>query len=152
MKNLIKFSFIGIFLTCISFTLQNCDTAKTVSDKVENKEIASKLKGTWVLKSINGVDAGTAFKGTIPNITFDFNEHRVYGNGGCNQFNGGFALIGNMFTPTPMASTMMACAQKNKESDLLTLLGQKSTLVFNNYTLQMVQNGKVVLEYTPLAR
>ncbi len=148
MKKLIKLSTAGLFLLLMGFTFHSCDTAKTVADTVENKDLGAKLVGVWTLTRIEGTQASDAFKGTIPTLSFDLASHRVSGNGGCNGYSGGFTLLGTMYTPTPMVSTMMACAQENKESRLLELLGKKSTLVFNNSSLQFVQSGNVVLEFS----
>jgi heat shock protein HslJ len=153
MKNAIKFGFTGLFLLLTGFVFQSCDTAKNSTNQTENKELTSKLKGVWFLKSIEGTNVTDAFKGTIPSIIFDFDTHKVSGNGGCNQYNGEFTLSGNTYaTPAPMISTMMACIKENQESKLLDLLSKKSTLLLNNYTLQFIQNDKVVLEFTPKAR
>ncbi len=149
MKNSIKLSIAVLFLLLTSFTFQSCDTAQNVVNTVENKDLGAQLAGTWILTSIEGTKAADAFKGTIPTLSFDLATHKVSGNGGCNNYSGGFTLISTMYTPTPMVSTMMACPQENKESRLLELLGKKSTLVFNNNILQFVQNGKVVLEFSP---
>ncbi|MDR3272062.1 MAG: META domain-containing protein [Flavobacteriaceae bacterium] len=156
MKKLVNFGLTGMFLSVLAFTVQSCETVNKTINKVEdtvgNKELESQLKGTWILKTIENSVAPDAFKGTVPYITFDTDNHKVSGNAGCNNFTGSFALLGSTYAPTVPASTLMACIEANQETKLLELLGKKSSLVFNNYTLQFVQNGKVVLEFTPKTR
>lgn len=152
MKNFSRITLIVLFMTSLGFTVQSCNTTNSITDKIENKELESKLGGTWVLKSINQTDVSKAFKGDTPTLIFDFANHQVSGNGGCNAYSGSFALLGNLYTPTPMISTKMMCPTENQELKLLELLAKNSTLIFNNYTLQFVQNGKVVLEFTPMAK
>lgn len=142
----------ALLILALSFAMQSCNSTKNNnSSKSQSKEIANKLKGTWTLSSIDGITATNAFKGEIPSITFDFNSHKVNGNSGCNQYNGGFSLIGNIFTPTPMMSTFMSCPEVNQENKYIELISKKSTLVLKNNNLQFVQNGKTVLVFTPSA-
>lgn len=152
MKKLIKFSIAGLFLFLIGFAFQNCHSNKSTINRIENQNIASKLNGVWFLSTIEGSRAKDVFKGPIPSLSFDMATRSISGNGGCNTYNGSFTLVGNIYTPTPLATTMMACAHQNQEGKLLTLLGERSTLILNNKTLQFVQNGRVVLEFTPKAR
>ena len=165
MKKIIKFNFAGLVLA-LCFSVQSCNTANNAAnkidkapppveeaittEKVENSvgtNLVSELKGTWTLVTIEGTAASDAFKGTIPYITFDADNHRVSGNAGCNRFMGGYTLSGSVYEPSMPATTQMACFQENQESKLLKLLGQKSSLVFNGSTLQFVQEGRVVLEF-----
>lgn len=152
MKNLIKISITSLFLLFLGTTFQSCNSTKNVAQKVDDKELQIKLRGTWYLTSIDGTLATNSFKGEIPTLNFDFDKNRTYGNAGCNQYNGSFALIGNVYNPSPMVSTLMACPEYNQEPRFLELMGKRSTLVFTNYTLQFVQDGKVVLEFAPLTK
>jgi len=175
MKKITKFSLAGCALA-LCLAVQSCNTANSAANKTDEappevvaapavEEVAptivtvfeSELKGTWILETIEGTAASDAFKGTIPYIIFDTDNHRVSGNAGCNRFTGdyalrfmgGYDLFGNSYEPSMPAVTKMACFQENQESKLLKLLGQKSSLVFNDSTLQFVQEGKVVLEFAP---
>ncbi|MDR2121930.1 MAG: META domain-containing protein [Flavobacteriaceae bacterium] len=152
MKNLTKISIAGLFLVLSGFVFQNCNTTKNITDRTEDRNLSSKLTGVWFLASIKGTKATDAFKELVPTLIFDFEKSEVSGNGGCNQYNGKFSLSGNVYAPAPMVSTLKACIKENQESELLELLSKKSTLQFNNYTLQFVQNNTVVLEFTPKAR
>lgn len=145
MKYLTKI-YLTVFLIFGLFTLQNCDSTKNLA----NTEIASKLKGTWVLKSMDNTNVSDLFGGKMPILTFE--DQKISGNAGCNQYNGTYTLIGNKFIPSPFNTTRMACPQMDQENKFLENLGKTSTLNFNNYTLQFVQNNKVVLEFTPKAR
>lgn len=152
MKNLIKISVASLFLLFLGTTFQSCNTTKNVAEKVDSKELQIKLRGTWYLTSIDGTSATDSFKGEIPTLNFDFDKNRINGNAGCNIYNGSFELIENMYNPSPMVSTFMACPEYNQEPRFLELMGIRSTLVFTNTTLQFVQDGKVVLEFAPLTK
>ncbi len=68
------------------------------------------LAGTWNLVSYGAADAPTAAVADIP-ATIIFSETGVNGNVGCNGFGGSFVYEINTLTISPLASTMMACAE-----------------------------------------
>ncbi|CVK15718.1 MAG: META domain-containing protein [Apibacter sp.] len=152
MKNLIKISITSLFLLFLGTTFQSCNSTKHVVQKIDDKELQNKLGGTWYLTSIDGTLATESFKGKIPTLNFDFDKNRTNGYSGCNQYNGSFVLTGNVYNPSPMISTLMACPEYNQEPRFLELMGKRSSLVFRNYTLQFVQDGKVALEFTQLTK
>jgi heat shock protein HslJ len=59
-----------------------------------------------------------------PNITFNSEQHRVRGSGGCNRIMGGYTLEGDRVKFTQMASSMMACVSgMDTERAFLDALG-----------------------------
>lgn len=129
-------------ITFISFGLMSCNTTKPI-DKAQ-------LEGYWVLKSLKGQDASTAFTGSLPHIEFDFEKNMVYGNGGCNTFTGQFTLTEqNVFTAPNLASTMMACLPDNKEPEFMAALNSSElTLsIDENNLLNFTHNDEVLLQF-----
>jgi heat shock protein HslJ len=85
-----------------------------------------------------------------PFIQFDFNEKRVSGFGGCNNFSGGFELAeGLRIRFQPLMSTLMACPDMETEQMLLGIFER-----VDNYSLSA--DGKTLslnkARMAPLAR
>lgn len=139
MKNLIKMA--TIFLVGLSLlSMQSCSSIKPI-----NK---AQLQGYWVLKTMETNSADFLFEGPTPNLKFDFEKNMVSGSGGCNRYSGGFTLSDkNEFSAPNLASTMMACMNKNSEPDFLKLLSTNAILEVNGDMLTFTQNGKIVLQF-----
>jgi heat shock protein HslJ len=70
---------------------------------------ASALDGTsWALTSLDG-SMGIDFDPVATPVTLVFEEGRVAGVAGCNNFNGGYSVDGMTLSLSPLASTMMMC-------------------------------------------
>jgi heat shock protein HslJ len=70
------------------------------------------LEGTvWLLESY--VDAEGETQSVLPRtqVTTEFQDGKVTGSDGCNQYFGEYALDGTSLTINPLGSTMMACAE-----------------------------------------
>ncbi len=69
---------------------------------------ADLLDGAWTVAEV----AGTALPGDAGvTLVVDGPAGRVFGKGGCNTYNAGFTLTGEVLTFSPAASTMMACPE-----------------------------------------
>lgn len=134
-------AFLIAAFTIISFGIQSCTSVKPI-DK-------GQLEGYWVLKSLKGEDAATAFTGTLPNMEFNFADSTLFGNGGCNTFRGQFSLTDqNIFSAPNLASTMMACLPGNKEPEFMTTLSSPNLAVsIENGLLTFKQDETVVLQF-----
>lgn len=83
------------------------------------------LEGTnWVL---SGIAQGDAVVNTWvdADITIQFEDGEVSGHAGCNSYGGGYQVDGSSLTLTGLASTLMACAEEERnqrESEFLTAL------------------------------
>jgi len=66
-------------------------------------------------------DWRTSTNGVKQTITFTTDGH-VHGNSGCNQFTGSYTTDGDRISIGPLASTMMACPERqmNAEATFLT--------------------------------
>lgn len=111
----------------------------------------SDLEGKWSLKSLNGVEAGTAFEGKTPFVNFDVAKSSMNGHSGCNNFTGGFNYEKGKLTAPQLASTMMMCTHENKEAEFLAVFKNPSKLSIDGLgNLILKQNGKeaMVLQKT----
>lgn len=131
----------SLFLLGLFISFQSCKT--TQGTVVENSD----LDGQWVLKSMNGENAASIFKGKIPTLTFDVKKWSLFGNGGCNRYNGAFSLVKGKLLAPNIASTMMMCTEANSEGLFLQALSNSPELFLNKGILTFKQNGKVVLEF-----
>jgi heat shock protein HslJ len=115
------------------------------------------LLGTWTLQQMYVQGSGapiTAFNVPIT-ATFD-DQGNVYGNGGCNDYNGGYTLSGatNEFGKEiqigPLISTLMYCeSTSSTESTYLGILnGATSYSVPNPQTLSIRDTFGSTLVYT----
>jgi heat shock protein HslJ len=64
-------------------------------------------------------------------VTLEFEDGRVAGNGGCNNFFGTYTVDGNQLTISALGSTMMACLPEEvmqQEAQVLALLSDGGDL------------------------
>lgn len=124
-----------------AFALQSCHKKPKAVDLLQ-------LEGYWVLKSLNGQDAKTLFEGSLPTIQFDFDKMSISGNGGCNNYNGGFTYKDAIFNASNIASTEMMCMHKNDEGLFWVELARPSTLSIENGLLTFRADGKdITIEF-----
>ena len=82
--------------------------------------------------------------------TLEFGEDdAVHGSGGCNNFNGTYAVAGDSLTLGPLASTMMFCGEEegvmDQESAFLSLLQSAAGYSFEGSELHILDGeGRVV--------
>jgi heat shock protein HslJ len=124
---------------------------------------STSLSGTWVLKNIDGADATAKFTGDkaqVPTLTFNFDNNKITGQGGCNRYNAPFALKDGQLVVGPILSTKMACANLEGEAQFAQALADTSLITMpNENVLQLAKKGTVLLEFekaaaaaTPLAK
>lgn len=139
-KNLTKTIAILTVAFITGLFLQSC--------KDEKAPTQAELEGNWVLKSINGQEAGDAFKSALPTLTFNFQDSLVTGNAGCNRYVGNFTYDKGKFSAPALAATRMLCMEDNKENEFLAdLSNEGNTLSIKNEILHVSRDGKVVLEF-----
>lgn len=110
-------------------------------DSVENT--------TWVLEAYGPTgQTQAALAGQEVNLTLSAADGRISGKAGCNSYTGGYKLDGDKLTlPTPMASTMMACAEDvmKQEQAFLKLLQTAESYALSSGKLQINCAGGQVL-------
>lgn len=98
-----------------------------------NRAGATSLSGTWEVHSINGTPVSAPNK---PTITWD--EGKVSGSSGCNQFSGSFQQQGNSLELSEIAMTQRACIAP------YDAIEQQFTSALNNLTgFSLVSDGTV---------
>ncbi|MEN9919768.1 MAG: hypothetical protein RL662_2204 [Bacteroidota bacterium] len=142
MKKMIKMAFLLVAFVSLGMMAQSCKSKKETTATAK-----SDINGTWVLKTFNGQVASAIFKGSIPAMTIDLKEQRMFGTGGCNRFTGAFTYANEVLSAPNLASTMMLCVEENKEADFLAALGQKNEVSLINDVLTFKVKGKTVLEF-----
>lgn len=112
------------------------------------KVSAETLNGIWTLKNIDGAEATSKFENSIPSLAFDFENNRVSGNAGCNNYNATFTLADNQLVVGPIMSTKMACPSLEGETTFTQAIADSSLLSLpNENVLQVTKNGTVLLEF-----
>ena len=127
-----------IFITVIAFGLGSigCKTQKVESDYTRLSE------STWnVIDLEKKVVEKTQ---NNPFITFDTNEMRVSGSGGCNRISGTFKSQPNsdQISFSQMITTRMACLNMETENTFLNLIGKVSFFKIENDTLTLYDSNR----------
>lgn len=141
MKSLFKSATLFVASLAVCFSMGSCTSTKPI-DKTQ-------LSGYWVLKTLDGENAKTAFEGSLPSIEFNFDLNQISGSAGCNRYFGGFTLDEkNNFSAEKLGSTLMACIQKNAEPKFLEVLGTPSIIsIDKDGVLNFSQGKKVILQF-----
>lgn len=141
MKTLFKTATLFVASISILFSMGSCSSTKPL-DKAQ-------LSGYWVLKTLDGTDAKTAFEGPMPSIEFNFESNQINGSAGCNRYFGSFTLSEkNEFAANKLGSTLMACAHKNDESKFLETLETPATLIIDkDGVLNFNKGNKTLLQF-----
>lgn len=108
---------------------------------------AETLLGVWELTEINSQDAAKVFTGVdaiCPTIEFNFDQNKVFGTSGCNNYNATFTLTDAQLAVGPIMSTMAACPNLSGEGAFTKLLADTSMLSLpSKDILQFSKNGEL---------
>lgn len=93
------------------------------------------------------------WKSTVSNATLHFEQGKLSGNDGCNQFIGSYATHGDTLTISDkMMSTMMACPAMEQASAFKTALLNAKIYKNNINTLELISNkGETLIELKALS-
>ncbi len=81
--------------------------------------------------------------------TMGFEEDRVYGNAGCNNYFAQYTISGNKLTFTGVGATGRLCANPGTEAAILKALNEVASFKADNKSATLYDaSGKVVLELT----
>ena len=124
-----------------------------VFDKGEApKTFNERLTGTWTLNKMSEKPVSDFFKGKeakIPTLVFNFDEKKINGNSGCNNFFTAFKIDNGLLIVSPIASTMMACPNMEGETQYTNFLADTSGInLIDDNNLQLIKKGNIVLEFT----
>jgi len=117
----------------------------------EDTTTESALEGTlWVLRSYIDANGDTADVLPDTNITAEFQDGKLAGNAGCNQYFGAYQLDGNALTVAVGGTTMMACPEPvmAQEQAYLAALGSSAAFEISGDQLQIADSeGNTILTY-----
>lgn len=82
---------------------------------------AEQLYGEWDMESMRRKPISTHERAYI---YLDFQNHKVYGNNGCNSLNGRFQLSGNNISFLDMITTEQSCHNVTSERSIMKTLGE----------------------------
>jgi len=119
----------------------SCNQPKAVTQQ--------EMEGYWVLKTMNGEDAKSQFKGALPTLQFNLEDNSISGTGGCNQYRGEYTYNDDAsFSAPNLVATQMLCTEDNNEGQfLLELSGPDLVLTMENGVLTFTKDKKVVFEF-----
>jgi len=127
--------------------LMACHSAKKVSATTTD---ASKLAGSWELNYISspGASFDTLYSVKKPVIQFDITNNKVFGNTGCNNFNGPLKIDGNKMDFTqPMAMTRMMCPGNGENVFIGTLQKVNRWAISSDNTLTFISGDIVIMRF-----
>lgn len=111
---------------------------------------AGALEGEWTVLSVNGAAPEGCAK--TPFVGFRTAENELYGNAGCNSFNGGYTVDPQQprsLVPGALAATMMMCPT-GMETERAILIALDGTRSFEMLTARRAvlydENGNVLME------
>ncbi len=87
-----------------------------------------RLNRKWILNKLYDIDAGrTEYIKGLPELQFDAEAGKFYGNAGCNRIMGSFTGKSSYIKFSNAASTMMYCPQMEKEKSFLEALSKTTS-------------------------
>lgn len=154
------FLFLILAVACAGCTGTTTAPATTVQTPVPVATTAAApalpaaLAGSWQLTTL-AVQDGTAITYPTATITIEFNsDGTVFGNGGCNNYNGPFVLTGattpkgSGITIGPLASTKMNCqTTSSQENTYLGILEKTMAYDVDGSQLTLSASDQNVLIY-----
>lgn len=110
--------------------------------------VPTDIEGSWAVTGFNtGSAVSSVALGSTITMNFDA-DGLVSGNGGCNQYSGGYSTDGSNISVGPLRSTMMACSDEavgQQEAQFLAALDVVETWSLTGDHLELRGNGDVIL-------
>lgn len=106
-----------------------------------------RLHDIWVLEELNGYKIFiTDFQKEFPRIEIHAEENRFMGFGGCNSISGSLFFENDLLKFNNITSTLMACAENNKEDKFVKALQNSTTYSIKNNRLTLSNpSGKLLV-------
>jgi heat shock protein HslJ len=139
----------GLVLTGIA--LMGCATIPWVAPASQGTPLEETF---WLLESYVDLQGGTHTVLPRTQVTIAFQDGKISGSDGCNQYFGTYSLEGSKLTITPEGSTMMACPELIMTQAAAFTAGLSSTAAYEiqgkTLTLKNAEGGMVmVLQASP---
>jgi heat shock protein HslJ len=104
----------------------------------------------WTVVAIDTIQAPVGSGGRPITMRFDDSTRRVYGFGGCNQYNAGYTLSGDSISFGPGVSTRMSCAGYDAvEHTFLASFADITTVTWDGSILIMSGHGRTIRATVP---
>jgi heat shock protein HslJ len=140
----------------LRYVLNEIVSKTAVADELEGATMEkTELEGTrWGLIAYQNADGETVDALPDREVTLEFEDGRVAGNGGCNSYFGSYTVDGTQLTIGALGSTMMACIPEEvmqQEAQVLALLQTAATYeIVDGQLLIIDAEGETVLTYAPI--
>lgn len=99
----------------------------------------------WVVVEMKGVPVQQSGGRRDAFLSFEVNEKRFNGNGGCNQINGNYSINKSDISFTDVTSTKMMCQDMAFESTLLTVLSSVNRYEINGADMYLKKKNEILL-------
>jgi heat shock protein HslJ/uncharacterized membrane protein len=111
----------------------------------------TRLYGTWQFSEINEIPLpADAYSKGLPTITLSAENNRLSGHDGCNRLMGGFSIQKNTLSFKQLASTMMACPDKEGAVNINPIIANQTfDYLIENDNLLLIKKGKTIITLTP---
>lgn len=107
-----------------------------------------RLHDIWVLEELNGYKIFiTDFQKELPRIEIHAEENRFMGFGGCNSISGSLFFENDLLKFNNITSTLMACAENNKEDKFVKALQNSTTYSIKNNRLTLSNPSGKLLDF-----
>ena len=110
------------------------------------------LEMDWELEQIPGVELNNNTQ--LPKLTFDLQEMKVFGNGGCNDFNGTISKVAlKSLTLGNLLNTLKICDENNVEDTFFNALNKIAFYTIENKKLNLFDDqNKLLLTFKPFEK
>ncbi len=99
----------------------------------------------WVVVEMKGVPVQQSGSRRDAYISFEVNEKKFAGNGGCNQLNGSYSISKSSISFTDVISTKMSCEDIAFEETFLSTLGSVDRYEVRDNDLLLKKKRETVL-------
>lgn len=132
-------SYIQILL--ISLLLFSCSGDELSKEDVE---------GIWFLKEMEGKEAAYIFGAGLPTVNFDWEQHKIFGTGGCNRYTVNYRLDKDNIKLDSLTSTEALCEDSTMEAQFFQLLNKATKIKVEDDALVFMDGQKVILRFLRL--
>jgi heat shock protein HslJ len=102
-------------------------------------------RGRWVLVEMKGVPVQQAGGRRDAYITFETDQKKFGGNGGCNQVNGNYSVEKNTIQFSDVSATKMICEDMAFENTFLSLLREVNRYEVSGENILLKKKRETVL-------